>query len=244
MTSVPVSLGLDFGTESVRAILVDASGKQRGLASSPYASGQITDSLPGSGDPLPPRYALQDPSDWVESAIEATRLAIIEADVNSEEIVGIGVDFTSCTMLPTTRQGVPLCQLDSLRSVPLAWPKLWKHHGALEQNRKDEQCSGSKTGNLSDSLRRHHRIRVVFPEDLGDGRTAPGDRRSGGSLVRGRGLVCLATRWWGSRDFDAVDLPSRLQGNVVSRRRLSLAKTILPRSIPIWPTWLPIDFRA
>ncbi len=134
--SLPISLGLDFGTESVRAILVDTEGKSLGLATSNYASGQITGSLPGLSDRLPPRYALQDPADWTESASIATRSAMGQAGVASADIVGIGVDFTSCTMLPTTRDGVPLCQVDSLRHLPLAWPKLWKHHGALQQTER------------------------------------------------------------------------------------------------------------
>lgn len=134
--TVAVSLGLDFGTESVRAILVDAQGRQRGLATSEYASGQIVEVLPGCDEPLPPRYALQDPSDWIESAVDATRAAVAEADIQADEVVGIGVDFTSCTMLPTTRTGTPLCQLDEFLQTPLAWPKLWKHHGALSQTER------------------------------------------------------------------------------------------------------------
>ena len=134
--TVPISLGLDFGTESVRAILVGADGKQLGLATNDYAHGQIIDSLPGSSDALPPRYALQDPADWIESAITATRAAVNAAGVNADDVVGIGVDFTSCTMLPTTRDGVPLCRLENFADIPLAWPKLWKHHGALEQTQR------------------------------------------------------------------------------------------------------------
>jgi len=138
--SLPVSLGLDFGTESVRAILVDRSGKQLAIATSEYAHGQITERLPGSAEPLPPRYALQCPGDWLDSASEATRRAVAEAEAAGEavadHIVGIGVDFTSCTMLPTTREGKPLCELDDFKSVPLAWPKLWKHHGALHQTER------------------------------------------------------------------------------------------------------------
>ena len=132
----PISLGLDFGTESVRAILVDATGNQRGLAKSDYAHGQITERLPGSTQSLPPRYALQSPGDWLDSAAIATRAAIAEARISRDDIVGIGVDFTSCTMLPTTRNGTPLCELDSFKHVPLAWPKLWKHHGAIEQTER------------------------------------------------------------------------------------------------------------
>ncbi len=132
----PISLGLDFGTESVRAILVDATSKQRGLATSDYAHGQITECLPGTTQVLPPRYALQSPSDWIDSAAIATRAAIAEAKISHDDIVGIGVDFTSCTMLPTTRDGTPLCELDLFKHVPLAWPKLWKHHGAIEQTER------------------------------------------------------------------------------------------------------------
>ena len=152
MTSVPVSLGLDFGTESVRAILVDASGNQRGLATSNYASGQIIRSLPGTSDPLPLRYALQDPQDWIDSAVDATKSAVKDAAIDGSEIVGIGVDFTSCTMLPTNRSGVPLCKLESLRDTPLAWPKLWKHHGALEQT---ERMNAVATDRQESFLRRY-----------------------------------------------------------------------------------------
>jgi L-ribulokinase len=48
-------------------------------------------------------------------------------------VVGIGVDFTSCTMLPTTLDGTPLCQLERFRDQVHSWPKLWKHHGAKSQ---------------------------------------------------------------------------------------------------------------
>jgi L-ribulokinase len=131
--SSAISLGLDFGTESVRAILVNATGTQLGIATSNYAHGQITERLPGTNESLPPRYALQSPSDWIDSAATATRDVIATAGISGADIVGIGVDFTSCTMLATNRDGKPICELDSFKQVPLAWPKLWKHHGAIEQ---------------------------------------------------------------------------------------------------------------
>lgn len=128
-----VALGLDFGTESVRALLVDTQGNQRGIGQANYAHGQIVDRLPGSNDPLPERYALQAPGDWIDSAAMAITAALQDADLAAESVVGIGVDFTSCTMLPTRRDGTPLCCLEPFRQTPLAWPKLWKHHGAIEQ---------------------------------------------------------------------------------------------------------------
>jgi L-ribulokinase len=125
------ALGLDFGTESVRAVLVDLRGRELATASANYKHGQITESLPGSKRKLPPHYALQHPQDWIESAAKATRAALRAA--NGPDVIGVGVDFTSCTMLPTKRDGTPLCLLDRFAAEPLAWPKLWKHHGAQAQ---------------------------------------------------------------------------------------------------------------
>ena len=45
-------------------------------------------------------------------------------------MIGIGIDFTACTVLPVTEDGTPLCQLDRWRDHPHAWVKLWKHHSA------------------------------------------------------------------------------------------------------------------
>ncbi|MBD3267822.1 ribulokinase, partial [bacterium] len=47
-----------------------------------------------------------------------------------DEVIGIGVDFTSCTVLPVDSDGKPLCNHPALQSRPHAWPKLWKHHAA------------------------------------------------------------------------------------------------------------------
>ncbi len=128
-----VALGLDFGTESVRALLVDIQGGELASIAVAYPHGQIVERLPGSDRDLPPLYALQHPLDWLEAAAKATNAVIRKAKVASTSIVGIGVDFTSCTMLPTKRDGTPLCLLKEYAAEPLAWPKLWKHHGALKQ---------------------------------------------------------------------------------------------------------------
>jgi L-ribulokinase len=126
-------LGLDFGTESVRALLVDLSGRERGIATRKYRHGQILEALSGSGVKLPPHYALQHPGDWIEAAAEATREAVAATGLPADSVLGIGVDFTSCTMLPALRDGTPLCRVPRWAGEPLAWPKLWKHHGAQAQ---------------------------------------------------------------------------------------------------------------
>ena len=126
----PASLGLDFGTESVRAIIISLEGQQLALAEEKYKHGQILDKLPGSKSPLPPKSAHQHPGDWLKSAAKATRAALLESNAT---IIGIGVDFTSCTMLPVLQDGTPLCLQKKFKSTPQAWPKLWKHHGAIAQ---------------------------------------------------------------------------------------------------------------
>jgi len=128
-----ISLGLDFGTESVRALLVDLEGRERAVAVVRYRHGQITQRLPGTKKDLPPDYALQHPQDWITSAARAVRQALASAKCGADSVIGIGVDFTSCTMLPTLADGTPLCLLRPFASEPMAWPKLWKHHGAQKQ---------------------------------------------------------------------------------------------------------------
>lgn len=131
--SAKLALGLDFGTESVRALLVDLQGAERAVTTARYAHGQITETLPGSATRLPPHYALQHPMDWIDSAAKAVRAALRKSGATMGEVCGIGVDFTSCTMLPTLRDGTPLSVLEAFARTPLAWPKLWKHHGAQPQ---------------------------------------------------------------------------------------------------------------
>jgi L-ribulokinase len=128
-----VALGLDFGTESVRAVFVDLEGRERAAATARYAHGQIVATLPGSRKKLPPHYALQDPQDWLDSAAKAVCAARRVGKIGAGDVIGIGVDFTSCTMLPTLRDGTPLCRVERFAREPLAWPKLWKHHGAQAQ---------------------------------------------------------------------------------------------------------------
>jgi L-ribulokinase len=128
------ALGLDFGTESARAVLVSvATGETVATAVQAYADGVIDEALPGDAEPLPSDWALQNPTDWL-AALEATVLAVLaQSNAAPESVVGIGLDFTACTILPTIADGTPLCTLDAYRDRPHAWAKLWKHHAAQPQ---------------------------------------------------------------------------------------------------------------
>lgn len=128
------TIGVDFGTESGRALLVDVrDGREVASAVHAYANGVIDAHLPGSNKPLPPDWALQDPNDYLEVFKHTVPDVIRQAGIKPEDVAGIGIDFTACTMLPTTRDGTPLCFLDQWRMNPHAWIKLWKHHAAQPQ---------------------------------------------------------------------------------------------------------------
>lgn len=125
--------GLDFGTQSCRAVIVDtADGSVAGEAVGEYPHGVITKALP-SGTPLPDNFALQDPEDYLTAMEEAVKGALCASGVAAEEVKGIGLDFTSCTILPVDENYEPLCKDPRYADDPHAWVKLWKHHGAVKE---------------------------------------------------------------------------------------------------------------
>jgi len=127
------AIGIDFGTESGRAVMVDcAEGREVGTTVYPYRHGVIDERLPAPHDDveLEPDWALQDPEDYLRTLQEAVPALLAETGVDPAEVIGVGIDFTACTMLPTLADGTPLCLLEELRSRPHAWVKLWKHHAA------------------------------------------------------------------------------------------------------------------
>jgi L-ribulokinase len=130
------AIGVDFGTGSGRAILVDvADGRQLATAVSEYAHGVIDEVLPIADRRvvLPPDWALQDPDDYLAVFREAVPAVLRQSGVDPARVVGVGIDFTACTMLPVRRDGTPLSDVAEFRSNPHAWVKLWKHHAAQPQ---------------------------------------------------------------------------------------------------------------
>ena len=128
------TIGVDFGTGSGRALLVDArDGHEVTSAVQEYASGVIDRELPGSGRPLPADWALQDPQDYLDVLGTTIPAVLRESGVSAAQVKGVAIDFTACTMLPVRSDGTPLCFLEAWRDEPHAWIKLWKHHAAQPQ---------------------------------------------------------------------------------------------------------------
>jgi L-ribulokinase len=124
------ALGLDYGTNSVRALLVDLSdGSELAGAVSNYRSGDagIIE------DPNNPNLARQNPADYQEGFYEAVRSVLHGSGVDPAEIVGIGVDTTGSTPMPVDQYAKPLALHDHFKSTPAAHAWLWKDHTSYRE---------------------------------------------------------------------------------------------------------------
>ena len=124
-------LGIDFGTLSARALVAEiGTGRELAQAEFAYPHGVMTEALP-DGTPLPPDWALQHPDDYLLALETAATRALAASGADKSDVVGIGIDFTSCTLIPVDAQGEPLC--GKYPSDPHAYPMLWKHHACQKQ---------------------------------------------------------------------------------------------------------------
>lgn len=128
------SLGLDYGTGSVRALLVDTkNGAEVATASFAYPTGDHG-VVTAADDP---NVARQQPADYLAGAIhtvqEVLRRAAAVPGFRPEQIVGIGVDTTGSTPLPVDRHVRPLACDETFAddAAALAW--LWKDHSAYAE---------------------------------------------------------------------------------------------------------------
>src|SRR6476660_1218132 len=129
----PLVVGVDFGTLSGRAVVVRVQdGAELGTAVTSYPHAVLERALP-DGTPLPPEWALQVPADYVQVLRSAVPAALAAAGADPADVVGISIAFTACTMVQTTAEGTPLCELPEFAGEPHAYVKLWKHHAAQGQ---------------------------------------------------------------------------------------------------------------
>jgi L-ribulokinase len=128
-------IGIDFGTLSGRASVIrTADGAELGAHVVDYPHGVLEADLDGVR--LPPDTALQVPGDYLRVLADAVPRALADASVDPGSVVGLGLDVTSATVIATTPDGTPLCELPDLAGRPHAYAKLWKHHGAHAQTRR------------------------------------------------------------------------------------------------------------
>ena len=134
------SIGLDYGTNSVRSLIVDVSnGREVGTAVWNYEQG--TQGVVLARDP---NLARQHPLDYVKGAEMSIRRALTQAKrtargFKTEHVIGLGVDTTGSTPLPVDRDGQPLALQKRFAKEPAAMAWLWKDHtGVAEANQITE----------------------------------------------------------------------------------------------------------
>ncbi len=126
-------IGVDFGTLSGRCALVDIkTGEEVAEAVFFYPHAVMEERLE-NGVILPENFALQHPQDYLDTLRVTIPEVLKKAGVDSEAVVGIGIDFTACTLLPMDKDGTPLCFKEEFMSEPHAYVKLWKHHAAQKE---------------------------------------------------------------------------------------------------------------
>ena len=126
--------GVDFGTLSARAVLVNVkTGACVATHVHSYAHGVLDQLLPDGKTELPPDWALQDPQDYIECLKVVFARCLESANVSPASVIGVGTDTTTCTMIPCKDDGTPLCKLPEFQQNPHAYVKLWKHHGAQKE---------------------------------------------------------------------------------------------------------------
>lgn len=137
------SIGVDYGSLSGRAVLVDvATGEELAVSVLEYPHAVMDEYLPDGETKLAPDWALQHPQDYLDVLAATIPDVLKQSGVSADEVIGIGIDFTACTVLPTLSDGTPLCFLDEYKNNPHAYVKLWKHHAAQDKaNRLNEIAS-------------------------------------------------------------------------------------------------------
>ena len=156
--------GFDFGTLSCRGVAIDLTdGKLLATAEKKYAHGEICECLP-DGTKLPQDWFLQNPRDWLESMQYVSKTMLCEGNIKAENVLGMGTDFTSCTLLPIKKDGTPLCEIERWSGYPNAWPKLWKHHGAQKYAEQIEIYARKHTTWLKDYFGNSVSSEWVFPK--------------------------------------------------------------------------------
>ncbi|NLL83872.1 MAG: ribulokinase [Lentisphaerae bacterium] len=133
--AVKYTIGVDYGTNSCRALLVRTTdGAEVATAVFPYPTGEAGIIL----DPKDPNVARQNPADYIDGFVATVAAVVAEATkkiktFNSSDVAGIGIDTTGSTPMPVNAEGLPLAMTPEFRRHPAAQAWLWKDHTGWEE---------------------------------------------------------------------------------------------------------------
>lgn len=141
------TIGVDYGTLSGRAVLVNVkTGEEVASSVYEYPHGVMDSELP-SGKKLGKDWALEHPMDYLEVLFNTIPAVIKESGISGDDVIGIGTDFTACTIVACKKDGTPLCFLPEYKDEPHAYVKLWKHHAAQKYANKLNEIAEERNEN-------------------------------------------------------------------------------------------------
>lgn len=140
------TIGLDYGTNSVRCVIVDtADGNELSTAIYEYETGEAGIIL----DPADHNLARQNPADYLKGIEVVTKAAIAKAKktdktFDAKKIIGIGIDTTGSTPMPVDKDGTPLGMLREFKGNPNACAWLWKDHTSHAEAAEITELAGKE----------------------------------------------------------------------------------------------------
>jgi sugar (pentulose or hexulose) kinase len=167
MKSSKYSIGVDYGTLSGRAVLVDiADGRELASAEYKYPHGVMDTELPWSGRKLPNDWALQHPQDYLDVLANTIPRLIKDSGIQARDIIGVGVDFTSSTSAAgkKRRYAAVLSYGVQGRTARVCEAVETPRRSAGSQS-YDGACSRTQ-GKMAYTLRRAHLVGMGYTEDM------------------------------------------------------------------------------
>ena len=136
-------IGVDYGTLSGRAVIVDAkTGEEKASAVYEYPHAVMDEYLP-DGTKLGTDWALEHPQDYLDVLAKTIPEVLEKSGISADDVIGVGTDFTACTLIPVKADGTPLCLMPEYEHNPHAYVKLWKHHAAQDEANKLNEIAAS-----------------------------------------------------------------------------------------------------
>lgn len=126
------TIGIDFGSLSARAVIVDVqNGHPAAIGEAIYEHGIINTGI--GRNRIPAGMFLQKTKDYRKALQESVKMVLINSGVHPEQVIGIGVDSTSATLVATDAAGVPICEKPEFENHPFAQVLMWKSHATPKE---------------------------------------------------------------------------------------------------------------
>ena len=167
------TIGLDFGTLSARALLLDLkTGVEIAVSEFVYPHAVLQPEH--FGKTLEMNMSLQHPEDYLKALKETIQAVLKQAAISADDVCGLGIDVTSCSVLPVLEDGTPLCFLEEFAKEPHAYVKLWNSYSAQEEAQLITEAAQRRGENWLEAISGKVSAEWLYPKLYETLRKAPG----------------------------------------------------------------------